>query len=402
MRDRWLSVVGMGEGGLDGLNRRARMLLDGAETLVGGKRLFAMLPDDGRERLFWPRPLTDLLPRIADRRGRPVCVLATGDPMFFGIGVTLSKYFAAEEMEIVPSASAFTLAAARLGWALADVEQLTLHGRPTSLVMPFIQPNARLLILANGSSTPAQVANILTERGYGGSQITALEHMGGMRERSLTGRASEWEHSDVAAFHTLAVDCVAGTDAVTLPRVPGLPDYVFATDGIMTKREIRAATLAALAPMPRQHLWDIGAGCGTVSIEWMRTHPSCRATAVERLTSRIGLIAQNAISLGVPGLNMVEGEAADVLSRLDAPDSIFIGGGLSNPDLLESCWSALSSRGRLVANVVTLEGESALTAFRADHGGDLARIAISRAEPVGPFTGWKPAMTVTQFVAVKS
>ena len=402
MTDRWLSVVGIGEDGLDGLTPRGRMLVDGAETLVGGDRHFAMLPEDGREKLTWPRPLTNLMPRIADRRGAPVCVLATGDPMFFGIGVTLAKHFAADEMEIVPSLSAFSLAAARLGWALADVEQLTLHGRPVSLVVPFVQPGARLLILADGPNTPAQVAEILSERGYGDSRMTVLEHMGGAGERSLTGHAGDWRHGDVAAFHTLAVDCVAGADAVILPRIPGLPDDAFISDGNMTKREIRAATLAALAPLPGQHLWDIGAGCGSIAIEWMRTHPACRATAVESRADRIGLIARNANALGVPRLGMIEGEATGVLSQLDTPDAIFIGGGASTPGLLDLCWGALSAGGRLVANVVTLEGEGALAAFRTANGGDLARISISRAEPVGQFTGWKSSMTVTQFAAVKS
>ena len=402
MTDRWLSVVGIGEDGLDGLTPRGRMLVDGAEILVGGERHFAMLPEDGREKLTWPRPLTNLMPRIADRRGAPVCVLATGDPMFFGIGVTLAKHFAADEMEIVPSLSAFSLAAARLGWALADVEQLTLHGRPVRLAVPFIQPGARLLILADGPNTPMQVAEILSERGYGDSRMTVLEHMGGARERSLTGHAGDWRHDDVAAFHTLAVDCVAGADAVILPRIPGLPDDAFISDGNMTKREIRAATLAALAPLPGQHLWDIGAGCGSIAIEWMRAHPACRATAVESRADRIGLIARNANALGVPRLGMIEGEATGVLSQLDVPDAIFIGGGASTPGLLELCWGALSAGGRLVANAVTLEGEGALAAFRAVNGGDLARISISRAEPVGQFTGWKSSMTVTQFAAVKS
>ena len=382
MTERWLSVVGIGEDGLDGLTPRGRMLVDGAEILVGGDRHFAMLPEDGREKLTWPRPLTNLMPRIADRRGTPVCVLATGDPMFFGIGVTLAKHFAAGEMEIVPS--------------------LTLHGRPVRLAVPFIQPGARLLILADGPNTPTQVAEILSERGYGDSRMTVLEHMGGARERSLTGHAGDWRHGDVAAFHTLAVDCIAGADAVILPRIPGLPDDAFISDGNMTKREIRAATLAVLAPVPGQHLWDIGAGCGSIAIEWMRTHPACRATAVESRADRIGLIARNANALGVPRLGMIEGEATDVLSQLDAPDAIFIGGGASTPGLLELCWGALSAGGRLVANAVTLEGEGALAAFRAANGGDLARISISRAEPVGQFTGWKSSMAVTQFAAVKS
>lgn len=402
MTERWLSIVGIGEDGLEGLTPRGRMLVNDAQTLVGGDRHLGMLPDDGRERLTWPRPLTDLMPQIADRRGTSVCVLATGDPMFFGIGVTLAKHFDAGEMEIVPSLSAFTLAASRLGWALADAEQLTLHGRPASLAVPFIQPGARLLILADGPDTPAQFADLLAKLGYGDSRMFVLEHMGGAQERALTGHAGDWQHTDIAAFHTLAVECVAGPDAVILPRIPGLPDDVFTSDGNMTKRDVRAATLAALAPLPGQHLWDIGAGCGSVAIEWMRTHPGCRATAVENRADRIGLIARNAIALGVPRLGMIEGEATDVLAELDSPDAVFIGGGASTPGLLDLCWDALPAGGRLVANAVTLEGEGALAGFRAQNGGDLTRISVSHAEPVGPFTGWKPSMAVTRFAAVKS
>ncbi|MDE0797516.1 MAG: precorrin-6y C5,15-methyltransferase (decarboxylating) subunit CbiE [Alphaproteobacteria bacterium] len=401
MTDRWLSVVGIGEDGLEGLTPRARMLVDGAQTLVGGDRHLTMIPEDGRERLTWPSPLADLMPHIAERRGSMVCVLATGDPMFFGIGVTLARHFDADEMDVVPSLSAFSLAASRLGWPLADVEQLTLHGRPASLIVPFILPGARLMILSDGADTPAQVAGILSERGYGDSKIFVLEHMGGPQERGLEGTATDWPHTDIAPFNTIGVECVAGSDAIILPRVPGLPDDAFTSDGNMTKREVRAATLAALSPIPGQHLWDIGAGCGAISIEWMRAHPSCRATAVESRADRIGLIARNAIALGVPRLGMIEGQATDVLAGLDAPDAIFIGGGASTPGLIDLCWDALPAGGRLVANVVTLEGEGALAAFRVRQGGELVRIAVSRAEPVGPFTGWKPLMTVTQLAAVK-
>ena len=403
---RWLSVVGIGEDGLDGLSPRGRMLIDRAAVLVGGERHLAMLApessDDNRPRLTWPRPLTDLMPQIAAHRGSAVCVLATGDPMFFGIGVTLSNHFPAAEMEIVPSLSAFSLAAARLGWPLAEIEQLTLHGRPPSLAVPFIQPGARLLILSDGAGTPAEIAQMLAERGYGDSRLTVLEHMGGDAERALSGTAASWRHNDVAAFNTLAVECVAGPEAVLLPRVPGLPDEVFASDGNMTRREVRAATLAALAPVPGQHLWDVGAGCGSVAIEWMRTHPSCRATAIESKPGRIALIARNAISLGTPRLGMVEGTAPAALAGLAPPDAVFVGGGATTPGLFDACWDALSPGGRLVANAVTLEGEAALAAFAASRNGRLVRIAVSRAEPVGSFTGWKPSMAVTQLAAVKT
>ena len=400
MKARWLAVVGIGEDGE--LTARARALIDGAEALVGGARHLDMIPDDGRPRLTWPRPLSGLVPRIAEFRGRPVCVLATGDPMFFGVGVTLVRHFAIEEMEIVPSPSAFSLAAARMGWPLADAETLTLHGRPPALIVPFILPGARLLVLTDGSGTPAEVSRLLVERGYGGSALIVLEHMGGEQERRLTGRADSWSRDDVAPFHTLAVECVAGPGAVALPRLAGLPDETFASDGNVTRREVRAATLAALAPLPGQRLWDVGAGCGSVAVEWMRAHAGNRAVAVERKPDRAALIARNATALGAPRLEIVQGEAPAALAALDPPDAVFVGGGAAVPGLLDRCWAALPANGRLVANAVTLEGETALARFRAERGGALCRISVSRAEPVGSFTGWRPAMTVTQYAAVKA
>ena len=400
MNARWLAVVGIGEDGE--LTARARALIDGAEVLVGGARHLDAIPDDGRPRLTWPRPLSGLMPRIAECRGRPVCVLATGDPMFFGVGVTLAQRFPIEEMEIVPSPSAFSLAAARMGWPLAEVETLTLHGRPPALIAPFIQPGARLLVLSDGSGTPAEVARLLIERGYGGSALAVLEHMGGKRERRLSGRADSWSRDDVAPFNTLAVECVAGPGAVVLPRVAGLPDETFASDGNITRREVRAATLAALAPLPGQRLWDVGAGCGSVAVEWMRAHAGNRAIAVEKKPARAALIGRNATALGAPRLEIVQGEAPAALAALDPPDAVFVGGGTSVPGLLDRCWTALPVNGRLVANAVTLEGETALARFRAERGGALCRISVSRAEAVGSFTGWRPAMTVTQYAAVKA
>jgi precorrin-6Y C5,15-methyltransferase (decarboxylating) len=402
MNNRWLSVVGIGEDGLDGVSPRGRMLIDGAQVLIGGERHLSMIPDDGRARLTWPTPLIDLMPQIAERRGTPVCVVATGDPMFFGIGVSLARYFDVGEMNVVPSLSAFSLLASRLGWPIADVEQLTLHGRPSSVMVQFVRPEARLMILSNGTGTPAEISKILNERGYGDSKIYVYEHMGGPLERVVEGTAENFPYSDIAPFNTIGVECVAGPDAVIRSRVPGLSEDVFINDGNITKREVRAAALAALAPLPGQHLWDVGAGCGAVAIEWMRTHLSCRATAVELRPDRIRMIASNAIALGVPQLGIVEGEATRVIGGLDPPDAIFIGGGVSTPGLLDRCWDVLPKRGRLVGNAVTFEGENALAAFRDRHGGDLTRIAVSRAEPVGTFTGWKPLMAVTQLSALKA
>ena len=397
----WLSIVGLGEDGVPGLAPAARALLDNAEVLIGGTRHLDMVPDDGRERLTWPSPLGAIVEEIARHRGQRVCVLATGDPMHYGIGVTLAKAVAMDEMVVIPAPSAFSLACARLGWTLSEVETLTLHGRPLALLHPAIQPGARLLLLSNDAATPDQVAELLRARGYGPSRIAVLEHMGGAKERRLDGTAEAWQPGRVADFNTIAVDCLAGPDAALLPRTPGLPDEAFRHDGQMTKRELRAVTLSALQPVPGQLLWDLGAGSGSVAIEWMRSHPRCRAVAVERHADRIALIAGNAAALGTPGLEIIEGEAPGALDGLEAPDAAFIGGGLRADGNVETCWDRLKPGGRLVANAVTVEGEQALARWRAELGGALIRSAVSRAGAVGSVTAWRPFMPVTQLRAVK-
>ena len=370
--------------------------------LVGGERHLAMLPDDGRERLTWPSPLKALIEEIAGRRGQRVCVLATGDPLWYGVGVTLARRIAREETIIIPSPSAFSLACARLGWPLAEVETLTLHGRPIDLIQTFVQPGARLLVLSDSRETPGRVADLLTERGYGGSRLTVLEHMAGAAERRIEGTAEAWSNPDLADFNTLAIDCVAGPEAPLLARTPGLPDAAFSHDGQMTKREVRAATLARLAPVGGQLLWDVGAGCGSIAIEWMRAARGARAVAVERKAARCAMIAANAATLGTPLLKIVEASAPDALGDLEPPDAIFVGGGASGAGLIETCWEALAPGGRLVANAVTVEGEQALTAWHRDNGGELVRIAVARAEAVGGYRGWRPMMPVTQYAGAKT
>lgn len=398
----WLSLIGIGEDGLAGLTPAARRLVDDAEVLIGGERHLAMVPPDGRERLAWPSPLAALLDEIERRRGQRVCVLATGDPLWYGIGVSLLKRIPRAEMTLLPGLSAFALAAARLGWPLAEVQTLTLHGRPLALLQSFIQPGARLLILSEGAETPAAVAALLCERGYGESRMTVLEHMEGVAERRLEGTAESWRVNDVAALNTLAVDCIAGPAAALLPTTPGLPDEAFRHDGQMTKREMRAVTLASLAPVAGQLLWDVGAGCGSVAIEWMRAAPRSRAVAIERKAERRAMIAENAEALGTPLLEIVAGEAPTALAGLEAPDAVFIGGGVSSQDVIEACWAALKPGGRMVANAVTLEGEQALLAWQQREGGALSRLSVSRAEAVGPFQGWRPMMPVTHYAQTKA
>ncbi len=399
--EKWLSIVGLGEDGLGGLTDEARRLVDGAEVLVGGDRHLAMVPEGGQERIGWRTPLESVVAEIEGFKGRPVCVLATGDPMFFGIGVTLARRVPLAEMTIIPATSAFSLACARLGWPLAEVETLTLHGRPLELIHGYLQPRARLLILSHDGGSPEQVAQALCRRDYGRSRMWVFERMGGEQERVLEATAEAWRAGRTVDLNTIAVECAAGPAAGFQPRVPGLPDDAYTHDGQLTKREVRSATLAVLGPAPGHLLWDVGAGCGSIAIEWMRACPRARAIAIERNADRVRLIESNAASLGVPQLEIVAGEAPAALARLDAPDAVFIGGGAAAEALFDACWQALGPGGRLAANVVTIEGEQALSRWRERIGGDLTRIAVSRASPVGSFTGWRPQMAVTQFSAVK-
>jgi precorrin-6Y C5,15-methyltransferase (decarboxylating) len=286
-----------------------------------------------------------------------------------------------------------------MGWSMADLETLTVHGRPVEQMIAFIQPDARLLILTTGAGTPAQIAQFLTERGFGQSRMTVLANMGGAEEARFDGLAEGWAHV-VPPFNTLAVDCVAAPDAALMPRVPGLADDLFQHDGTMTKREVRAATLAKLMPMRGALLWDIGTGCGSVAVEWMRGARYARAIGIEPRADRRAMAAANALALGVPRLELIEGRVPEALAGLDAPDAVFIGGGLTEA-VFDAAWSALRPLGRLVCNAVTLESEAVLVALYKRHGGELVKLQISRAEPVGGLTGWRPLMPVTQWSLVK-
>ncbi|MBV8538563.1 MAG: precorrin-6y C5,15-methyltransferase (decarboxylating) subunit CbiE [Alphaproteobacteria bacterium] len=398
----WLTVVGIGEDGVPGLSPAARAAVERAEILVGGDRHLGMIAPTSAECLRWESPLEASLPEIERHRGRRVVALASGDPMWFGIGATLVRHFAPSDMTILPHTGAFSLAAARLGWPLAEVATISLHGRPLDTLALHLAPGARVLALSENGRTGEAVARTLTHAGWGPSGLTVLEHLGGAAERRLDGTAADWPHPPGADLNLLAIVCRPGPKAVAFPRTPGLPDDAFVHDGQLTKREVRAATLAALAPLPGQTLWDVGAGCGSIGIEWMRAAERTTAIAIERDEARRDYIARNAAALGVPGLRIVAGEAPAALTGLPAPDAVFIGGGLSAPQLVETCLSALKPGGRLVANAVTLEAEAALVALRGRHGGELVRLAISRAAPVGPFQGWRSLMPVTQWALRKA
>ncbi|HEY4746001.1 MAG TPA: precorrin-6y C5,15-methyltransferase (decarboxylating) subunit CbiE, partial [Steroidobacteraceae bacterium] len=383
----------------------------------------------------WPSPFERGVEDVLAQRDRQpsvqVCVLASGDPFHYGVGAVLARHVEPAETIVVPAPSGFSLAAARSGWALPDCALVSLHGRALDLVRPHLQPNARVLALTSDAEGPAALARLLAETGFGPTRLTVLEALGGPRERIRAATAENFALEKIDPLNMVAVEVVATPGARVIARAAGLPDALFEHDGQITKREIRALTLSALAPRRGETLWDIGGGAGSVAIEWMLADVSLRAVAIEANAARAARIARNAAAFGVPGLQVVHGTAPEAFStviaresgqsRLQAsgstgcpafagddgptysppPDAIFIGGGANDPRVLSAATAALRPGGRLVVNAVTLETEALLIATHAERGGTLTRIAIERAEPIGTMTTWRPALPVTQWVWVK-
>ncbi|HWG02439.1 MAG TPA: precorrin-6y C5,15-methyltransferase (decarboxylating) subunit CbiE [Trebonia sp.] len=397
-----VTVVGIGADGWPGLSPASRSAVTAAAAVAGGPRQLALLPAAaGGRRVPLPSPLLPGLPGLiaaeSARAGRAgLVMLASGDPMFYGIGSTVVRLLGADQVRVLPHPSSVSLAAARLGWPLDDTDVVSVVGRPLALLHPVLQPGRRVLALVAEQSAAADVRALLTARGFGASPVTVLADLGGPGE--LVALADGRPHSRLAI---LAIDCRPDPAVAPLPRVPGLPDDAFEHDGQLTKREIRAVALAVLGPVPGQLLWDVGAGSGSVGIEWMRVHPASRALAIEPRADRRDRIARNAAALGVPGLTIVPGAAPAALAGLPAPDAVFVGGGVTADGALAACWAALPAAGRLVANAVTLEGEAVLAEWRRRHGGTLTRIGLERAGRLGSFTTWRPALPVVQWAIVK-
>lgn len=394
-------VVGIGADGWDGLSPRAQRTVLEAEVLLGSSRQLELVPESTAERVTWPSPMLPALPGLfAEHEGRSICVLASGDPMFHGIGATLARILGPDRLRVLPHPSSVSLACARMGWPAQDTEVVSLVGKPVQMLHPSVQPGRRLLVLSSDADTPGAVAELLRSRGFGPTAMTALENLGDTGERHHSGTADQWDHAP-GPLTVIALECRADHTARRLPRTPGLPDDVYEHDGQLTKRDVRATTLSRLAPAPGELLWDVGAGAGSVSIEWMRADPSCRAIAVEHRSDRAERIERNATALGVPGLRVVTGAAPEALHELDTPDAVFVGGGSTVPGVVDACFEALASGGRLVVNAVTMESEVLVADRYARHGGELVRIGVEQASPVGGFTGWRPAMRVTQWVVSK-
>ncbi|MEN0001747.1 MAG: precorrin-6y C5,15-methyltransferase (decarboxylating) subunit CbiE [Pseudomonadota bacterium] len=390
----WLHIVGIGEDGLEGLSSAAQALLADAEIIVGGDRHHTLATNSTAQRIAWPSPFDAMVDEICAHKGKRIIVLVTGDPLWYSVGARLLKSIPAEEIVFHPQLSAFQWAATRLGWSLADVETLTVHGRAPEQVVPYFHPGARLLLLTKDRTSVTDVSALLRDRGYGASKMTVLAALGGPNEMRFEMVASK-PNADVPDFHTLAIECVADAEAVLLPRT-GLPDDQFVHDGKMTKRGARVLALAKLLPLRGQLLWDVGCGCGSVAIEWMRGAREAQAIGFEPRADRRAMAQQNASNLGTPKLQLVDGKAPDCLDGQPSPDAVFIGGGVAL-DTITIAMDALKPFGRLVAHAVTLESEAVLLQAFERHGGELQRVSIDTATPVGPFNGWKPAMPVTQW-----
>ena len=395
-----ITVIGITPTGWRTLSPAARDAIQSAEVVLGSSRQLALLPTEssGAVRVAWGSPLSEALPRLLEEhRGRRICVLASGDPTFYGIGTTLVRLLGTDAVRVIPQPSSVSLACARLGWAQDQVQVVSLVSNPVERLHPHLQPGRRVLILSRGARTPAEVAALMVARGYGAGEFTVLEQLGGPAERVRTATAADWSH-EVDPLNVIAIRCPA--DAPVLSTAPGLPDDTYENDGQLTKREVRAVTLSRLAPVPGQLLWDIGGGAGSIAIEWSRHHPSCRAIAVERDPDRAKRLERNAAALGA-AVDVVEGAAPAVLDDLEPPDAIFIGGGATAAGMFDACWNALKPGGRLVANGVTLETESLIAQWYKAVGGDLVRLDVQRASAVGTMTGWRPAMPVTIWSVTK-
>ncbi|MFL0179959.1 precorrin-6y C5,15-methyltransferase (decarboxylating) subunit CbiE [Mycobacterium sp. SMC-15] len=394
-----IAVVGIGADGWAGLGGPVRETVLAADVVLGAPRQLDLLPEaDGQRRLKWPAPLHAGLPALFEElAGQRIVALASGDPLLSGIGSTLIALLGTERVTVVPAISSVTLARARLGWPVESAAVVSVVGRDVHAVLRELASNRRVLVLSSDERTPGQLAALLSERGYGASRMVVLGDLGGAAESMLDTTAAAFQ-GPAPRLNIVALE-LAGPSAYGW--VSGLPDQAYEHDGQLTKRDLRAAALARLAPAPGQLLWDVGAGAGSVGIEWMRAHPACRAIAVEANDTRAQRISYNARNLGVPALQVVRGAAPQVLADLPTPDAVFIGGGLSRPGVLTACLAALAPGGRMVAHGVTLETETLLLEAYREHGGELTRIHVEHAAPLGSLTGWTPGRAVTQWALAR-
>ncbi|MBV1692288.1 precorrin-6y C5,15-methyltransferase (decarboxylating) subunit CbiE [Novosphingobium sp. G106] len=390
----WLTIVGIGEDGLAGLSDASRKALAQAEVVTGSARHLALVPDLRCERLPWPVPFADGIAPLLTQRGRRVVMLASGDPFWFGAGSVIARHLAPWEWTAHPAPSTFGLAAARLGWPIEDTLCLGLHAAPLQRLRPHLAPGRRALVLVRDGDAVAELCRYLGDQGFGASAITVLEALGGPRERVRQATATTAAFGDIA--HPAAVGIAFAGSGATLPAASGLPDLWFEHDGQISKRPVRALTLAALAPRPGEALWDIGTGSGSIAIEWLLAHPTTQAIGFEANTDRAARARANAAALGADRLRVIGGTAPEVLADHPSPDAVFIGGGLS-AELLQFLFERLDAGTRLVANAVTLESEALLAQWHADRGGSLLRIDLAQAAPLGTRRGWQASYPIVQW-----
>ena len=398
----WLSLVGINENGVDGLSVEAQQRISEAALVVGGKRHLALAQPLIRSKtLDWPSPPHAAIAAIKEQNPAKVCVLCTGDPFHYGMGAVLARHIPIEQMETFPAPTIFSLVAARTGWALQNTVIVGVNGRPVERLVSHLQPNANIIALCADETTPKTIADLLSRHGFTMCRMMVMENLGGSNERIRHTTAGEFAFDDISRLNCIAIQVPDEAKLHSIPVTSGLADSWFDHDGQMTKREVRAVTLSALAMRRGELLWDIGLGSGSVAIEWLLRDPSNRAIGFEKHPERAARAASNAKKLGVPQLVVMEGEAPAVFEGLEAPDAIFIGGGATHPHMLDAVWQVLKPQGRLVINAISLETENLLLGAYKRYGGTMTRIAIERADPVGTMTGWRPAMTVTQWSVTK-
>lgn len=453
MSDPWLSIIGIGEDGLPGLPPASRAALDAADQVWGAPRHLALAGIEAARARVWPVPfaLDGLLagrgaavttgiydnsvgPSVQDRllarrgdataghdgEGRAgtsplhsapdgfpvehnavaplprIAMLVSGDPFWHGAGGSVAARLAPGEWRAFPAPGSFSLAAARLGWRIEDTLCLGLHAAPFARLRADLAPGLQAICLMRDGDAPAAFAAWLTEQGFGLSDLWVLERLGGPSERTFHATAAAFALTGIKAPVAVAI---RAKGAPGLPRVPGLPDDGFAHDGQITKAPVRALTLAALAPRAGDLLWDLGAGSGSVSVEWCLAQG--RAIAIERRPDRAENIRANAAAFGVDHrLRVVNAASAEALAGLPPPQAVFVGGGF-DAALFAALWPMLPPGARLVVNAVTLQTEALLAALHSAHGGDLLRIELARAAPLGGLTGWQPARPVVQWAVVR-
>ena len=396
--DPWLIIIGMDGGGYDRLSSDAQHHIQTATIIIGPKRHLSMLPAVSATLHEWPVPFADGIDMVMAKRGTPCVMLVSGDPFWFGGGSTITSHLTQDEWHAIPGQSCFSLAASEIGWPLEQVICLGLHAAPLSRLRPHLSPGQKIMATMRDGAAVQDLMAYLSDIGFGDTKVITLASLGDSDKTIIEGKADLLH--DISVSHPVMVALSCAGSGQVMPRTSGLADDWFAHDGQITKSPIRALTLSALAPCAGEYLWDLGAGSGSIAIEWLLTGPGMRATAVEKHNSRAATIRHNALTLGVDHLEVVESDINAAIKRLPKPDCIFIGGGLRDA-LLEQLWALMPDGTRLVANGVTIETDQLLTKAHSRLGGHVMRLESAQLQPIGTMHGWKAAYPITQWSVTK-